>query len=87
MATVLGTRNADGSVQIERVLTPTEVKSRRGSVSEKRVTRYQQGRGRRTRSVYQARALGSGQGVLAAQDAVFTDSPQIDEYRSGFRTA
>jgi hypothetical protein len=90
MATVLVTTTSDyhGNETVTRqVLSPTEV-GKRGQLSRKRVEAYAAGRGRRNRSAYQARALGSGQGVLARPDTQFTRSPdnQPASYRNAFPT-
>jgi hypothetical protein len=75
MATVLGVRNEDGTVTVERVLKSVPVRSRAG-----RLDKWQAGlpsveKGRRRMSPWQARAVGSGRGVLAREDTVFTSSP------------
>ena len=77
MATILRTTQSDyhGNVTVtEKVLSPSEVGTR-GTISRKRVAAYAAGRGRRNRSAYQAKALGSGRGVLARPGTQFTKDP------------
>lgn len=76
MATMLVQTHEDGTFTIVRPLTPSEVRSRRGKLRPATVQRYREGTGRRNRSPYEARALGSGEGVLAPKDATFTRNPQ-----------
>jgi hypothetical protein len=90
MATILTTTTSDyhGNVTVtKQVLTPTQVAAR-GRISKKAAAAHSEGRGRRNRSAYAAKALGSGRGVLASEDAEFTDSPDLrpQEYRNAFST-
>jgi hypothetical protein len=59
----------------EQQVTRGNTSVRRGALTQRTVEAWQSGQGRRNRSVYAAKALGSGQGVLAPADAVFTRDP------------
>jgi hypothetical protein len=87
MATILVTTTSDyhgNETTTRRVLTPKEIQSRKGSVRK-----HSSGHGRRNRSEWQARAIGSGRGVIASKDMQFTDSPDCNpaSYRNAFPAA
>jgi hypothetical protein len=80
MATIQTTTTIDshGNVTVERrVLSPVQVKSRRGALQSKTIKAYQEGRGRRSHSPYANRARGSGQGVLPSNESILTRSIDI----------
>lgn len=86
MATVLGTRNSDGTISVQRTLTNVPVKSRRGRLTPKTTAKRSMTANRRRCSPYQARALASGAGVVVNPDETnFTDSPQ--DVSSGWNAA
>ena len=90
VATILVTTETDyhGTETVtRRTLTPTEVGSRKGSLQAKTINAYAEGRGRRNRSPWQARSLGSAQGVIAPEGMAFTSDPQgHDQYHNAFPT-
>jgi hypothetical protein len=77
MATVIGSRNIDGSITVDRVLQAVPVRSKRGTLKPEIANRRSMGRGKRRMSPWQAKAIGSGFGVVAPADMVFTNDPQF----------
>jgi hypothetical protein len=76
MATVQGVRNGDGTITVQRVLRNVRIKSTKGTLRPEIANLRSAGRGKRRMSPWQARALGSGMGVVAPADMVFTMDPQ-----------
>lgn len=76
MATIATTTRTDpvtGKVTVtKKVLTPVQVRSRKGRLQAKTIAAYNTGKGRRKMSPYQYRALGSAAGVLPADESVLT---------------
>jgi hypothetical protein len=90
MATILAKVSEDGTLTRIRTLNPTGVNGRKGHLAKKTVARWQvageKGQ-RRNCSPYQARAWGSGNGVLADSGIQFTESPENGNVRPGFSAA